>query len=1106
MDAIVKQAIIVQARRNDWYVASKSLPSRDTGTVVEAAFLRELLLGVGGEPERPLAVRLRGVVIRGQLDLRDCSGPGGSGLPPLLLSDCLFIGDAGEPVADGHDPDELEDWCLRAEHACFSRLSLRRCQVGRLNLKRARLLSDLELRELRPLARPATERAAPLCQVYADGVHIEGALFASGTELQIRDGQCLEDDKAISVYALHLANARVAGDVMLQPGFRAVGGVSLRGAVVNGNVWAEGALVSSRGLWGHGTEHAPSEDDPAKQAARPPSQTAAFRCQGLRCLGGVALRNGSRIEGMVDFSGAKVDWLDLTGASIVRADCDAGEQGYAINLSSTHVRTNAWLGAGAASPAPVSCAGAMCLDGCEVGGSLEVDGLHILSEGPRGIDASNCHVRGNLGLSNVLVRSKSATDYGVVLLNARIGGDLNLFGFEASLVMQGSRIEGRLLVKHHCNMQAPSDRLHGLNASNAHVGNSVELHGFKGSVCLAMSRIDGDLSIHSEALVDLDARGVTVHGSVSLRGMACPGERGGLRFDGGKYHGDFNVVGLSYWQDSSRPLKLSIEDAVIERDLVLGDLERVLLQMELIDWRDQMLAFYPGWRLTEAWCRNSDGREMIIAWLQNTAAAQAGGGPLVFLDGQSPPIHELNLRLGLNLDSEHAAREYLKFFCARVWGDLGAFRLLEDPSALPALAPKNEVAFEPIQFTGGDARSGWRFSALVHYGDAVFKADFLVKANGMPEMESDTPLTDVAAPARFTFKPPFRFLAEAFPASESPFWLPDAPGEGPARPRQEIEALLKHFKLPRAAELSLRGLRVGELKHPEKFENGMLLDLQGLEYQSIKVTMRSGTTRAYNSSSQAPASSVQGKGMRRFWPRIRQGLRRDNLPVLGTLAERFLGLSKPESLHLRMLEFQYRNGRINDDQYSPQPYEQLARVLRNQGHFDQAKVVLLKKLAIERKLDSPSLKRGIAWFLDFFFDHGVFVSKGIVFFFAYWLMGAVLFDVANRQQTHPVLVVDAQAVHSLAQGDIPRPVMPVIREGETPSEIWCGDQVDAWWYALDVMIPILDLKQESKCQITGSPEAWGWRLFKVLYSIFGAIVTSIVILAVSGVLRRRVES
>lgn len=89
MEEAIKLAIIEQTKHNDWYVASKTRPSRETGTVVAADFLRELLLGMHGAPEKPLAVRLRGVIIQGRLDLRDCAGAEGSGLPPLLLSDCL---------------------------------------------------------------------------------------------------------------------------------------------------------------------------------------------------------------------------------------------------------------------------------------------------------------------------------------------------------------------------------------------------------------------------------------------------------------------------------------------------------------------------------------------------------------------------------------------------------------------------------------------------------------------------------------------------------------------------------------------------------------------------------------------------------------------------------------------------------------------------------------------------------------------------------------------------------------------------------------------------------------------------------------------------------
>ena len=98
------------------------------------------------------------------------------------------------------------------------------------------------------------------------------------------------------------------------------------------------------------------------------------------------------------------------------------------------------------------------------------------------------------------------------------------------------------------------------------------------------------------------------------------------------------------------------------------------------------------------------------------------------------------------------------------------------------------------------------------------------------------------------------------------------------------------------------------------------------------------------------------------------------------------------------------------------------------------------------------------------------------------------------------MAVNPRAAHP--PGAVDQPVM--IFE-DTSREVPCGDQVEPVWYALDVFVPLLDLKQEVRCDISVREDAWGWRAFKSIYAILGALVSSLVLLTVSGVLRRRAE-
>jgi hypothetical protein len=75
----------------------------------------------------------------------------------------------------------------------------------------------------------------------------------------------------------------------------------------------------------------------------------------------------------------------------------------------------------------------------------------------------------------------------------------------------------------------------------------------------------------------------------------------------------------------------------------------------------------------------------------------------------------------------------------------------------------------------------------------------------------------------------------------------------------------------------------------------------------------------------------------------------------------------------------------------------------------------------------------------------------------------------------------------------------------------CDRDVSSLLYALDVFIPLVDLEQENRCKVRDAPRTSGddpyfiWRLGKALYELIGWLVTSLVILTISGVLRRDLE-
>ncbi len=126
-------------------------------------------------------------------------------------------------------------------------------------------------------------------------------------------------------------------------------------------------------------------------------------------------------------------------------------------------------------------------------------------------------------------------------------------------------------------------------------------------------------------------------------------------------------------------------------------------------------------------------------------------GALYRLNGTSPPIHQLNAKAPIRMD-EVSAAYYLSFFTFFVRGEEGPFYVVHDladellPDGFADARPTHgrdlrtpRELFRPPKYWGKEEK-GWRFSALMHYSNALFYTDFLVWPTGMMEMVDDQPI------------------------------------------------------------------------------------------------------------------------------------------------------------------------------------------------------------------------------------------------------------------------------------------------------------------------------------------------------------------------------
>jgi hypothetical protein len=393
---------------------------------VRAGFLRKLMLGL--DPAwtvRTPGVRIRGARIEGALDLTDCSGAGGAGLPALSLEAC-----------DVPDPIDLT-------RARLVRVTLRACRLQRLIAVGATIDGELNLAGAQPLGAPGKET---LCADLS-GARIGGDVRASGAAFaRAEDGETV----------LVLDGAEVGGDVLLDDGFDSLGAVSLANARIAGALDCRNAHLFNR------TE---------------PPKGAALVARGARIGGEARLGEKLKAEGVVDLSGAEIGGnLNLThgsfrnelGSALLMTNTRVGGQllgdakihGH-VSLQCAEIARNLdFKGADIANPrtprgdsfgvavdaASLSVGGAALFQGANIkgelfladariGGYLAFGGGRFMNGGGWAIRAPNARVGGNLTLKIeeggfAPLGNKTVIEGGAKFERAQIGGALSWLNLE----------------------------------------------------------------------------------------------------------------------------------------------------------------------------------------------------------------------------------------------------------------------------------------------------------------------------------------------------------------------------------------------------------------------------------------------------------------------------------------------------------------------------------------------------------------------------------------------------------------------------------------------------------------------------------------------------
>lgn len=221
------------------------------------------------------------------------------------------------------------------------------------------------------------------------------------------------------------------------------------------------------------------------------------------------------------------------------------------------------------------------------------------------------------------------------------------------------------------------------------------------------------------------------------------------------------------------------------------------------------------------------------------------------------------------------------------------------------------------------------------------------------------------------------------------------------------------------------------------------------------------------------------------------------LDLDGTSYERIRHVDGGDLVATRIawLKRQFADGCPDASTYRPQPYEQLTRALRDSGLVREADAIAVEKIRMQlaARVD-PAWRRLFPHLLMLISHHGYSTSRAVYSFLVFVLLGAAMYTVAVLNFGQPFFPFE--------QPPEPTSYIMPFGLGEVAAPLGCPG-LDTLHYAFDFALPVIDLGQDSFCRfVPTGPARWFWLALHSLYGLFGAALSAVVVLTLTGVLRR----
>jgi hypothetical protein len=195
------------------------------------------------------------------------------------------------------------------------------------------------------------------------------------------------------------------------------------------------------------------------------------------------------------------------------------------------------------------------------------------------------------------------------------------------------------------------------------------------------------------------------------------------------------------------------------------------------------------------------------------------------------------------------------------------------------------------------------------------------------------------------------------------------------------------------------------------------------------------------------------------------------------------------------LRRQFPGGRPTAATFRPQPYEELSRVLRRHGQSQEADAIAVEKIRMRlaSRIDRP-WARVMPNLLMLVSHHGYSSGRAVASFCVFVLLGALMYSIAVWGFGQPFVPFETspEPVEYILPFDLAR----------MTTDRGCP-QLNVFEYALDVALPLINLGQDTYCRFAPEgPWSWMWSLLHSLYVLVGTALSAVVVLTLTGVLRR----